>query len=103
MTNIDIGGIDEMEILFSILCAIFAVLASVFGVRNRIHGTRLGTRGGIRNSRARLDNIIHNYKRTERDKERVEELDARDADKLRECSRIGERIRKREQKVDVTE
>ena len=103
MTNINIGGIDEMEILFSILCAIFAVLAGVFGVRNRIKNSGIGTRGGIRNSRARLDNIIHNYKRTERDKRRVEELDARGADKLRECSRIGERIRKREQKADTTE
>ena len=92
-----------MEIFFSIIAGIFAVLASVFGVRNRIRGTRLGTRSDIRNSRARLDNIIHNYKRSERDKERVEELDARDSDKLRECSRIGERIRKREQKVDVSE
>ena len=92
-----------MEIFFSIIAGIFAILASVFGVRNRIKNSRIGTRGGIRNSRERLDNIIHNYKRTERDKERVEELDARGADKLRECSRIGERIRKREQKADTTE
>ena len=92
-----------MEIFFSIVAGIFAILAGVFGVRNRIKNSRIGTGGGIRNSRARLDNIIHNYKRTERDKERVEELDARGADKLRECSRIGERIRKREQKVDVSE
>ena len=92
-----------MEILFSILCAIFAVLASVFGAKGRIRNTRIGGRGGIRNSRARLDNIIHNYKRTERDKERVEELDKRDVSDLRRCSEIGERIRKREQKVDTTE
>ena len=92
-----------MEIFFSILCAIFAALASVFGVKNRIKNSRTGTRSDIRNSRARLDNIIHNYKRLERDKGRVEELDARDADKLRECSRIGERIRKREQEADTTE
>lgn len=91
-----------MEVFFSIIAGIFAIAASVFGVRNRIHGTRPGTGSDIRNSRARLDNIIHNYKRTERDKERVEELDARDADKLRECSRIGERIRKREQEADAT-
>ena len=92
-----------MEIFFSIVAGIFAILAGVFGVRNRIKNSRIGTGGGIRNSRARLDNIIHNYKRTERHKERVEELDARGTDKLRECSRIGERIRKREQKADTTE
>ena len=92
-----------MEIFFSIIAGIFAIAASVFGVRNRIKNSRLGTRRDIRNSRERLDNIIHNYKRTERDKERVEELDARDTDKLKECSRIGERIRKREQEADTTE
>ena len=91
------------EILCCIGAAIFAVLAAIFGVRNRIKNSRIGTGGGIRNSRERLDNIIHNYKRTERDKERVEELDARGADKLRECSKIGERIRKREQKADIRE
>ena len=91
-----------MEILFGIFAAIFSIITVVFGVRNRIHGTKLGTRNDIRNSRARLDNLVHNYKRTERDKERVEELDARDADKLKECSRIGERIRKREQEADTT-
>ena len=92
-----------MEIFFSIIAGIFAILAGVFGVRNRINNSRIGTRGGIRNSRERLDNIIHNYKRTERDKDGISELDARDADKLRECSRIGERIRKREQETDTTE
>ena len=92
-----------MEIFFSIIAGIFAILAGVFGTRNRIKNSRIGTGGGIRNSRARLDNIIHNYKRLEQDKERVEELDARDADKLKECSRIGERIRKREQEADTTE
>ena len=92
-----------MEVFFSIIAGIFAIIASVFGVRNRIHGTKLGTGSDIRNSRARLDDLIHNYKRLERDKERVEELDARDADKLRECSRIGERIRKREQETTASE
>ena len=103
MTNINIGGIDEMEILFSILCAIFAVLASVFGVRNRIKNSGIGTRGGIRDDRSRYNDLVSDNKRLERDKERVEELDARGADKLRECSRIGERIRKREQKADIRE
>ena len=92
-----------MEIFFSIIAGIFAILAGVFGTRNRIKNSGIGTRGGIRNSRERLDNIIHNHKRLERDKERVEELDARGADKLRECSRIGERIKKREQEADIRE
>ena len=92
-----------MEILFSILCTIFAALAAIFGVRNRIRNSRIGTRGGIRDARERYNDLVSDNKRLKRDKERVEELDARGADKLRECSRIGERIRKREQKVDTTE
>ena len=103
MTNIGVGGIDEMEILFSIFAGVFAILASVFGARNRIKNSRIGTRGGIRDERGRYTDLVSDNKRLERDKERVEELDARGADKLRECSRIGERIRKREQKVDVSE
>lgn len=91
-----------MEILFGIFAAIFSTIAVVCGVNNRIRNSRPGAGSGIRNSRARLDNIIHNNKRLERDKERVEELDARDADKLRECSRISSRIRKREQEANVT-
>ena len=91
-----------MEILFGIFAAIFSIITVVFGVRNRIHGTRPGTRSDIRNSRARLNDLVSDNKRLERDKERVEELDARDADKLKECARIGERIRKREQKADPT-
>ena len=87
-----------MEILFSILCAIFAGIFAVLGVRR---SSKLGTGGGIRNSRERLDNIIHNHKRLERNKDRISELDKRDADKLKECSRIGKRIRKREQKADI--
>ena len=85
-----------MEVFFSIIAGIFAIIAGVFGVRNRIHGTRPGTGSDIRNSRARLNDLVSDNKRLERDKERVEELDAKDADKLRRCSKIGERIRKRE-------
>ena len=92
-----------MEILFGIFAAIFSTIAVVCGVRNRIHGTRTGTGSGIRNDRSRYNDIISDNKRLERDKERVEELDARDADKLAECSRISERIRKREQKANITE
>ena len=92
-----------MEILFGIFAAIFSTIAVVFGVRNRINGTKSRTRNGIRNDRSRYNDIVSDNKRLERDKERVEELDARDADKLAECSRIGERIRKREQEADVTE
>ena len=92
-----------MEIFFSIIAGIFAIAASVFGVKNRIKNSRLGTGSGIRNDRSRYNDIVSDNKRLERDKERVEELDARDADKLRECSRIGERIRKREQETDIRE
>ena len=88
-----------MEILFGIFAAIFSTIAVVFGVRNRINGTRPGTGSDIRNSRARLDDLISDNKRIERDKNRVEELDARDADKLKECARISSRIRKREQET----
>ena len=91
-----------MEVFFSIIAGIFAIAACVFGVRNRIHGTKSRTGSDIRNSRARLDNLISDNKRLKRDKERVEELDARDADKLKECSRIGERIRKREQETTTS-
>ena len=92
-----------MEIFFSIIAGIFAILAGVFGTRNRIRNSRLGTRRDIRNSRTGLNNLVSDHKRLERDKERVEELDARGTGKLRECSRIGERIRKREQETDVRE
>lgn len=91
-----------MEVFFSIIAGIFAIISCVFGVRNRIHGSGLGTRSGIRNDRPRYNDLVSDNKRLERDKERVEELDARGADKLRECSRIGERIRKREQEADTT-
>ena len=92
-----------MEIFFSIIAGIFAIAASVFGVRNRIRNSKLGDGSNIRNSRERLNDLVSDNKRLERDKERVEELDARDADKLKECSRIGERIRKREQEANTTE
>ena len=92
-----------MEIFFSIIAGIFAIAASVFGVKNRIKNSRLGTRRDIRDERGRYTDLVSDSKRLERDKERVEELDARDADKLAECSRIGERIRKREQEANITE
>ena len=92
-----------MEILFSILCAIFAVLAAIFGVRNRINNSGIGTGRGIRNSRERLDNIISDHKRLKRDKDSMEELDKRDDENIERCNDIVGRIRKREQKVDVSE
>lgn len=92
-----------MEILFGIFSTIFSIIAVVCGVSNRIRNSRPGAGSDIRNSRARLNDLVSDNKRLEREKERVEELDARDADKLRECSRIGERIRKREQEADATE
>lgn len=91
-----------MEVFFSIIAGIFAIIASVFGVSNRIRNSRPGTGSDIRNSRERLDDLVSDNKRLERDKGSVEELDARDVYKLRECSRIGERIRKREQEADTT-
>ena len=87
------------EILFSIIAGIFAILAAICGVRN-IRNTRLGDGSDIRNSRKRLDNIIHNHQQLERDKDRIQELDARDAANIERCSRISSRIRKREQKVE---
>ena len=92
-----------MEIFFSIIAGIFAIAASVFGVKNRIKNSRLGTRSDIRDERGRYTDLVSDNQRLERDKGRVEELDARDADELKECSRIGERIRKREQEADVRE
>ena len=92
-----------MEVFFSIIAGIFAIIASVFGVRNRIHGTKLGTGSDIRNSRARLNDLVSDNKRLKRDKGSVEALDDRDVYNLRECSRIGERIRKREQEAGTTE
>ena len=92
-----------MEIFFSIIAGIFAIAASVFGVKNRIKNSRLGTRSDIRDERGRYTDLVSDNQRLERDKGRVEELDARDAEKLKRCSRIGERIRKREQEADVRE
>lgn len=92
-----------MEVFFSIIAGIFAIISCVFGVNNRIRNSRPGTGSGIRNDRSRYNDLISDNKRLERNKERVEELDARDADKLRECARIGERIRKREQEATTSE
>ena len=88
-----------MEILFGIFAAIFSIIAVVCGVKNRIHGTRTGTSRGIYNDRARLDDLVSDNKRLERDKERVEELDKRDDGNIERCKDISSRIRKREQKA----
>lgn len=92
-----------MEIFFIILAGIFSFTAAVLGVKRNIRNTKLGVGSDIRNSRERLDNIIHNYKRTERDKDRIQELDERDVSNLRRCSEIGKRIRKREQETTTSE
>ena len=92
-----------MEIFFSIIAGIFAIAASVFGVRNRIRNTKLGDGSYIRNSRERLDNIIHNHQRLEQDKDRIQELDNRDDGNIERCKDISSRIRKREQEADSTE
>ena len=88
------------EILFSILCAIFAVLAAIFGVRR---STRTGTGRGIRNDRPGYNDIVSDHKRLERDKERVGELDKRVDENIKRCKDIVSRIRKREQKADISE
>ena len=92
-----------MEIFFSIIAGIFAIAASVFGVRNRIRNTKLGDGSDIRNSRERLDNIIHNHQRLERDKDRIQELDNRDDGNIERCKDISSRIRKREQEATTSE
>lgn len=92
-----------MEILFSIIAGIFAILASVFGVRNRINGTRTGTGSGIRNDRSRYNDLVSDHKRLERDKDRIRELDKRGDENIKRCKDIVSRIRKREQKADISE
>ena len=92
-----------MEIFFSIIAGIFAIAASVFGVRNRIRNTKLGDGSYIRNSRERLDNIIHNHQRLEQDKDRIQELDDRDDGNIERCKDISSRIRKREQEATTSE
>lgn len=78
-----------MEIFFSIIAGIFAIAASVFGVKNRIKNSRLGTRRDIRDDRGRYTDIVSDSKRLDAD--------------IAECSRIGERIRKREQETTTSE
>ena len=92
-----------MEIFFGIFAAIFSIVTVVFGVRNRIRNTKLGDGSDIRNSRKRLDNIIHNHQRLEQDKDRIQELDNRDHENIGRCKDISSRIRKREQEADTTE
>ena len=92
-----------MEIFFSIIAGIFAILAGVFGTRNRIRNTRLGANGRVRDDGSRLNDIVSDHKRLERDKDRISELDKRDVSNLRRCSEIGKRIRKREQETTTSE
>ena len=92
-----------MEIFFSIIAGVFAILAGVFGTRNRIKNSRIGANGRVRDDGSRLNDLVSDNKRLKRNKDRISELDERDDDKLKECSRIGKRIRKREQKADISE
>lgn len=92
-----------MEILCSIIAILFSILAAVFGVKRRVNNTRLNTNRGICSDRTGLDNALHDYQQLERDQERVQELERRSADDIRECARISERIRKREPTVSTTE
>ena len=91
------------EILFSIGAGIFAIFAAIFGVRNRIRNSRTGAGSGIRNDRSRYNDIVSDHKRLERDKERVGELDKRVDENIKRCKDIVSRIRKREQKADISE
>ena len=92
-----------MEIFFSIIAGIFAIAASVFGVRNRINNSGIGTGRGIRDDRSRYTDLVSDHKRLKRDKDSMEELDKRDDENIERCNDIVGRIRKREQKVDVSE
>ena len=87
-----------MEKLFIIIAGIFAIFAGIFRVRRN---TRLGTNGRVRDDGSRLNDLVSDHKRLKQYKERIQELNKRDDDKLKECSRIGKRIRKREQKADI--
>ena len=78
-----------MEIFFGIFAAIFSTIAVVFGVKNRIKNSRLGTRGDIRDERGRYTDLVSDSKRLDAD--------------IAECSRIGERIRKREPETTTSE
>ena len=91
------------EILFSIGAAIFAIFAAIFGVRNRINGTRTRTNGRVCPDGGRYNDLVSDHKRLERNKERVGELDERDAGNIKRCKDIVSRIRKREQKADISE
>ena len=91
------------EILFGIGAAIFAIFAAIFGVRNRINGTRTGAGRGIRDDGSRYNGLVSNCDRLERDKDRIRELDKRDAGNIKRCKDIVSRIRKREQKADISE
>ena len=78
-----------MEILFGIFAAIFCTIAVVFGVKNRIKNSRLGTRRDIRDERGRHTDLVSDNKRLDAD--------------IAECSRIGERIRKKEPETTTSE
>ena len=95
-----------MEIFFSILCVIFAVFSCIFGVRNRIgnrsyRSTSFRAGSNIRDDRSRYNDLISDYQQLERDEERIQKLDKRDADNIAECIKISGRIRKREPETGV--
>lgn len=89
------------EILCSIIAGIFAIFAIIFGVRNR--STRTGTRNRVCNDGSRYNDLISNYQRLERDKERVGKLDKRDDENIKRCADIITRIRRREQETSNKE
>lgn len=92
-----------MEILCSIIAILFSILAAVFGVKRRVHSSRPDTNRGICSDGSRYNELVSDYQRLERDEERIQELDKRDADNIAECAKISGRIRKREPETNVTE
>lgn len=92
-----------MEVLFSIIAILFSILAAVFGVKRRVYSSRPYTNRGVRSDRSGLDNALSDYQQLERDQERVQELERRSDDDIRECARISERIHRKEPTVSTTE
>lgn len=88
------------EILFSIGAAIFAIFAAICGVRR---STRTGANGRVCDDGGRYNDLVSDHKRLERDKDRIRELDKRGDENIKRCKDIVSRIRKREQKADISE
>ena len=82
------------EILCCIGAAIFAIFAAICGVRNR--SSRTGAGNGIRDDGGRYNDIVSDHSR-------LKKFEERDNENIRACGDILKRIRKREQKADISE